>query len=151
VLIGALAFLAIGFLVVLAPPVWAGALDLLPALQPLNGLVTYARFAIAGLVLVPALFLLHSYLPDKRRKIAELTPGIVLTLILWIGATDLFAVYLSAYARNYTNTYAGLASVMIALGFLYMLGAIFIFGAELNAAIRRAGRKRAALAKERPA
>jgi uncharacterized BrkB/YihY/UPF0761 family membrane protein len=29
---------------------------------------------------------------------------------------------------------------MIALGFLYMLGAIFIFGGELNAAILRARR-----------
>jgi membrane protein len=37
-------------------------------------------------------------------------------------------------------TYAGLASVMIAIVFLYSLAAIFIFGSEFNAALRRARR-----------
>ena len=146
VLVGALAFLGLGFLVVLAPPLWTAALRLVPLLQPLKDLVTYARFAITGLILVPALFLVHEFLPAHRHKIGDLTSGILLTLALWIGAAYVFAAYLSAYARNYASTYAGLASVMIALGFLYMLGAIFIFGAELNAAIHRARRKRAALA-----
>jgi membrane protein len=36
-------------------------------------------------------------------------------------------------------TYAGLASVMIAIVFLYSLAAIFIFGGEFNAALIRAG------------
>ena len=36
------------------------------------------------------------------------------------------------------STYAGLASVMIALAFLYTLAAIFVFGGALNAAIMRA-------------
>ena len=39
---------------------------------------------------------------------------------------------------NYVATYAGLASVMIAIVFLYSLSAIFIFGSEFNAALRRA-------------
>jgi membrane protein len=33
--------------------------------------------------------------------------------------------------------YAGLASVVIALVFLYLMAAIFMFGGELNAAICR--------------
>ena len=45
------------------------------------------------------------------------------------------------YVRNYISMYAGLASVMIALVFLYTLGAIFVFGGELNAAIVRERRK----------
>ncbi|HTJ02313.1 MAG TPA: hypothetical protein VL492_05935, partial [Methylovirgula sp.] len=57
----------------------------------------------------------------------------------------LFGVYLSGYARNYVNVYAGLASVMIVLGFLYWLGAIFIYGAELNAAIIQARHKKTLL------
>ena len=44
-----------------------------------------------------------------------------------------FAWYLREMA-NYVATYAGLASIVIALLFLYMVGAIFIFGAEINAA-----------------
>ena len=35
------------------------------------------------------------------------------------------------------TTYAGLASIMIAVVFLYIISAIFILGGELNAAISR--------------
>jgi membrane protein len=149
VLVGAVSFLALGLLVILAPLIWSIAVHLVPQLEPLGGLVTVARFAIAGLVLLFALFLLHEYLPAERRRLRDLAPGILLTLLLWIGAAYLFSAYLSEFARNYTNTYAGLASVMIALGFLYLLGAIFIFGGELNAAILRARRAPAARAPQR--
>jgi membrane protein len=35
------------------------------------------------------------------------------------------------------TTYAGLASIMIAVVFLYIISAIFILGGEFNAAISR--------------
>ena len=40
-----------------------------------------------------------------------------------------------AFANNYVTMYAGLASVIIALVFLYFIAAIFVYGGELNAAI----------------
>ena len=43
--------------------------------------------------------------------------------------------YLARFANNYVTMYAGLASVVIALVFLYFLAAIFVYGGELNAAI----------------
>ena len=46
------------------------------------------------------------------------------------------ASYLTTFA-NYVSTYAGLASIMIALVFLYIVGAIFIIGAEINAALMK--------------
>jgi membrane protein len=63
-----------------------------------------------------------------------------------------FGSYLAGFAYTYVTYYAGLASVMIALVFLYLLASIFIYGADLNAAIR-AGREQAALkqaSSERP-
>ena len=44
----------------------------------------------------------------------------------------------------YVNTYAGLASAMVALVFLYWTASIFIYGGELNAAILRMRSRRAA-------
>ncbi|KAB2854242.1 MAG: hypothetical protein F9K43_30025, partial [Bauldia sp.] len=41
-------------------------------------------------------------------------------------------------ANNYVTTYAGLASAMIALVFLYLTASIFVYGGELNAEIRKA-------------
>jgi membrane protein len=72
----------------------------------------------------------------------DILPGIALTFVLWVVAGVAFGSYLAEFALNYVNTYAGLASVMIALVFLYMLAAIFIFGGELNAALMRARIKR---------
>jgi len=48
-----------------------------------------------------------------------------------------FGQYLARFANNYVTTYAGLASVIIALVFLYFIAAIFIYGGALNAAIIR--------------
>ena len=67
-----------------------------------------------------------------------MAPGILLTIAMWIAAGIAFGSYLAEFARNYVTTYAGLASVMIALVFLYMVAAIFILGGKFNAAILRA-------------
>jgi membrane protein len=137
ILISALALLALAFLVVLAPLIWATLLIYLPGLEPLQNLVTILRFGIAAFVLLFALIILHKFLPAGRRSFWEIAPGILLTFALWVAASAAFGSYLAEFARNYVTTYAGLASVMIALVFLYMLASIFIFGGELNAAILR--------------
>ena len=72
-----------------------------------------------------------------RRQLLTITPGIVVTLLLWLIAGELFGDYLARFAYTYVTYYAGLASAMIALVFLYVIATIFIFGGELNAAILR--------------
>ena len=47
---------------------------------------------------------------------------------------DVFAAYLDRFS-SYVTTYAGLASIMIAIVFLYIVSLIFILGGELNASI----------------
>lgn len=68
----------------------------------------------------------------------DIWPGILVTLIGWIAAGVGFGWYLDSFAGNYVSTYAGLATGMIALVFLYFCAVIFLFGGEINAAIRRA-------------
>ena len=64
-------------------------------------------------------------------------PGIVATLVLWLACGFTFGRYLADFSLTYVTYYAGLASAMIALVFLYYSAWIFIFGGELNAAIAR--------------
>lgn len=135
VLIGALALLTFAFFIVLGPLIWAKVLSYAPGLEPLQQAVTLLRYAITALFLTGALVIAHQWLPAKRMSLAEIAPGVGLTLALSLAFGIAFGSYLSAYAHNYVSTYAGLASVMIALIFLDILAAIFIFGGELNAAI----------------
>ena len=143
VLIGAVALLAFAFLVVLAPLIWWKLVNYVPALQPFGYLITFARFTVAGVVIVIALTIMHLWLPAGRRPIGEVFPGIFATLALWLISGELFGRYLAEFAYGYVTMYAGLASVMIALVFLYINASIFIFGGELNAVlhdIRQEGR-----------
>ena len=138
VLIGAVALLIAAFLVVLGPLIWATAVRILPWLAPFGWIVLFIRVAAASVVIVIALTVVYLFLPAGRRRFIDVLPGIVVTLVLWLIGGTLFGTYLASFAQNYVNTYAGLASVMVALVFLYYSAAIFVFGGELNAAIWRA-------------
>jgi membrane protein len=138
VLVGAAAILAFAFLVVLAPLIWEKLVHYVPTLEPFSGLVTFSRYVVAASVLVIALTILHRFLPVGRRSLIEIAPGIIATLLLWLIAGAAFGRYLASYAFAYVSMYAGLASAMIALIFLYVCATIFIFGGELNSAIGKA-------------
>ncbi|ERT92917.1 hypothetical protein P038_00107 [Brucella abortus 99-9971-135] len=134
VVVGTLSLMAISFLLVLAPLAVRIAEQWFPDIAPFTGTIAFWRYTIAVAVLVLALFMVHIWLPAGRRGLGDILPGIVITLIAWLAAATAFAKYLETFA-NYVSTYAGLASIMVAIVFLYMLSAIFIVGAEINAAI----------------
>jgi membrane protein len=138
VVVGAVALLAVAVLVVLGPLLWAAMVRFVPQLEPLGWIVLFIRAAAASLVIIIALTLLHLFLPAGRRRFRDVWPGILVTLILWLAGGTLFGAYLASFSQAYVKTYAGLASGMIALVFLYYSAAIFVFGSELNAAIWRA-------------
>ena len=137
VLIAAVGLLVLSFLVVLAPLIFASAVRHVPLLEPLWFMFNFLRIAVASIVLIVALVIVHKWLPAGQRQLLTITPGIVVTLLLWLIAGELFGDYLARFAYTYVTYYAGLASAMIALVFLYVIATIFIFGGELNAAILR--------------
>jgi len=94
---------------------------------------SWSSWGTIGIV-AAALLVCHLYLPAGRRRFLDVVPGILLTMIAWAAGAYIFSYYISTFA-NYAATYAGLASIMIALVFLYMTGVIFILGAEINAAL----------------
>ena len=149
VLVAAFALLALGFLVVLAPLMFATWLKYAPWLAPLEQQFTYWRYGIAGFVMVIALVVAHKWLPAGKRSFSDIAPGVIVTLVLWFAAGIGFGRYLAEFANNYVTMYAGLASAMIALVFLYWTSTIFVYGGELNAAIIRQRERR--LAEERAA
>jgi membrane protein len=82
------------------------------------------------------------WLPAGQRSFTRIAPGIVVTLLLWMISGAAFGRYLASYAFAYVSMYAGLASAMIALVFLYVCASIFIYGGELNSVIGEAREKK---------
>jgi len=138
VLVAALLLLTLAFLVVLAPLAFKTALGYAPWIEPLESHFDIARIALATFVIAISLIIIHMWLPCGRRSFRRIWPGIAATITLWLACGIAFARYLANFAGNYVTYYAGLASAMIALVFLYYTAWIFIFGGELNAAIARA-------------
>jgi membrane protein len=92
-----------------------------------------------------AVLMAHKLLPPGRRSFLKIAPGFLLTLVASLLFGALFGTYLAKFASNYVSTYAGLASIMIAIVFLYTLAVIFIYGAELNQIVDRSWREEPAL------
>jgi membrane protein len=127
---------AISALLVAVPVALAFAERSFPLLKNFLEIVANWRLYGTVLFLVVGLMVFHLGLPAGRRRVIDVLPGVLLTLVLWLVGALVFAYYIGTFA-NYAATYAGLASIMIVLVFLYMVGAIFIIGAEFNAALMK--------------
>lgn len=136
VFIATIGFLVISVLLLLAPLIVRLALAHLEWIEPYLGTITLWRYVIASTVIVLGLVAVHIWLPAGKRRFVDIVPGIIFTLVGWLAGSTLFAAYLDNFS-SYVNTYAGLASIMIAVVFLYIVSMIFILGGELNASIRR--------------
>ncbi|HKH81399.1 MAG TPA: YihY/virulence factor BrkB family protein [Methylovirgula sp.] len=144
VLVGSLALLALAFLVVLGPLIISMLGSYLPWVAAAYELLTFARIGIAAVMLATSLILAHLILPAHRLRVRDILPGVAMTFVASIAFGETFGIYLNQYLRNYIATYAGLASVMIALIYLYWVALLFVFGGELNAAIMRARQRQEA-------
>jgi membrane protein len=137
VIVGAVAYLTLAFPIVLAPLIFEVARESSPWLVRPETKFALLRYATASMLLVAALVLVHKWLPAGRRRLAEIAPGVLVTLALWLTVGGVFGRYLAYFAYTYVGYYAGLASGMIALSFLYIASLAFVFGGEINAACMR--------------
>lgn len=141
VIIGA-AFLSIaGAMTVALPLYFQYFQDAAPALYNSIFASERIRTLITMMLALSLLIACHRYLPGVKRPLWTVLPGVALTLVLWWVAAKVFAYYIGGFA-SYSVTYAGLAGIMAALVFLYMMAAIFIYGAEVNGQLDRERRAR---------
>ncbi|WP_273719709.1 MULTISPECIES: YihY/virulence factor BrkB family protein [unclassified Bartonella] len=133
VILGALGLVVISFLLILAPLLIKVMQNHSFFITEHIGIIRVWRYIIAAVVLFVSLLIVHKWLPAEQRKFVDILPGIVVTMSVWFMASIAFAQYLTMF--DYISIYAGLASIMVAIIFLYILSAIFILGGEINAAI----------------
>ncbi|GAA5096263.1 YihY/virulence factor BrkB family protein [Bartonella acomydis] len=133
VILGAVGLVVISFLLVLAPLLIKIMQNQSFFMSEYIGVIRLWRYVIAVVILFVSLLIVHKWLPAERRKFIDILPRVLVTMSVWFMASIAFAHYLAMF--DYISTYAGLASIMVAIILLYILSAIFILGGEINAAI----------------
>ena len=130
---GAFGLIVAAIILIGTPIIWDFLITRMTFLENVSHTVSFVKYTVAISVLILMLITFHQFLPNGRRPLREMAPGIALTIIGIIGGSHLFALYLQTIA-NYTALYAGLAGTMIAIVYLYAISALILFGAEFNAA-----------------
>jgi membrane protein len=95
------------------------------------------RYVVGIGLLYLVVALLYRWLPSRHLPRREILPGAAITVLLWLALAGLFSLYLQNLGR-FSVTYGSLGGIVITLMFFYISGLIFIFGAEINSARRRA-------------
>jgi membrane protein len=137
---------------VIGPALWSYVRPLLAAPWEWGWFYEALRYFVAVAVLYVAVALLYRWLPSRHLPRREILPGAAVTVVLWVTLASLFSLYLRNIGR-FSVTYGSLGGIVITLLFFYFSAVIFIFGAEINSARRRAeaARLRAERAAEREA
>jgi membrane protein len=99
------------------------------------------QWPIALFFVVLSFALLYYWGPDTEQQWLWITPGSVVGVLAWIGASLLFRVYLHFF-NSYSKTYGSLGAVIVLLLWLYISGMAILLGGEINSEIENAAAKR---------
>lgn len=99
------------------------------------------QWPIALFFVVWSFALLYYWGPDTQQKWQWITPGSLIGVLTWIGASLLFRVYLHFF-NSYSKTYGSLGAVIVLLLWLYISGMAIMVGGEINSEIENAAAKR---------
>ncbi len=136
VLMAAIALLAFTFLMVVAPLIWLHLQAAAPeTARELAKFYTPVRYGVSSAVILLVLVITHKYLPAGKRSLRMIAPGVFVTMAAWLGFGAAFGAFLASSLESYVATYAGLASIMIAVIFLNWLAAMLLYGGALNQVI----------------
>jgi len=122
--------------VVIMPIVWQLLEAKLGAGKEILWLRNSVRYGSAFVVLSVLYALLYGWLPDVRQRLASVMPGAVIGASLWVGAAATLSYTLHS-AGKLALIYGSFAGVVATLVFLYISAATLIFGAEVNAVLRK--------------
>ena len=92
------------------------------------------RFVLVPLALVVALAFLYWAGPNVKAPMKWLTPGAVISVVLWVVATVGLGFYFQ-YAAGYVSAYGVLGAVLAFLFWLYVMSVILLFGGSINSVL----------------
>jgi len=134
VLVSAVSVLILAWVVIVAP---ALAARVEPSLtQPLvdsTWLGETVRYSLAAIDIAGLLIAFHLWLAAGKRKVKDVWPGVLFSMVLWLVVASVYSYYLDF--SDYSRFYAGLSQLMVAMIFFQLTALIVILGAEFNRGI----------------
>jgi membrane protein len=89
------------------------------------------RWVGAGFLVMLVWATLYKFLPDTNAPFRIFTPGAITGVVLWLGISYGFGVYLTHF-DSYAATYGALGGGIIFLTWLWLSNIALLFGAEIN-------------------
>lgn len=89
------------------------------------------RWLGAGLLVMLVWAVAYKFLPDTQAPFRIFTPGAITGVLLWLGISYAFGLYIG-YVNTYTTTYGALGGGIIFLTWLWLSNIALLFGAEIN-------------------
>lgn len=101
------------------------------------GVWSVARWPAAAMIAVLVYSLVYYVTPDvEHRSFRWVTPGAVIGVLLWIGASLLLSAYIGGLG-DVGAIYGSFGAAIVLIGWLWLTNAALLFGAELNAEVER--------------
>lgn len=115
--------------------------------QSLVAVWTWLRWPIAIVLLSLAAALVYYTAPAAQPRFPYVTPGAVVSVLIWVLASVAFDYYVRNFA-NYNATYGSMGSFVLLMLYFYISAAVLLYGAEINAFIANHSDQKAAFAEE---
>lgn len=98
---------------------------------------SYAKWPVMVILFALVVAVLHWAAPNVRHGFAWVTRGSLLSIVIWIAASALFAVYVANFA-GYNKTYGTFAGIIVFLVWLWISNIALLLGLEYSAESERA-------------
>ena len=136
-------------LLVVSGPVAASVGDVVGLGEQAQLVFSVARWPVIAVAVVVVVALLYYATPNVRQPAFRwISVGAAAAILVWIAASVAFAVYLATFA-DYSKTYGSLASVVVALLFLWITNLALLLGAEIDSELERSRELQAGVPAER--
>lgn len=124
-------------MIVVWPIVWQYFQVFLPFdAAELTSHISNLSYIIGALLLFFVVSSLYYVLPNVKQTWISVFPGAALVVVGWMGAAQLISLYLSRFDQV-SIIYGSLGGIIASLLFFYILGVIFIYGAEFSFLLKR--------------
>lgn len=92
----------------------------------------YSRYIVLVVIVTFILACFYKYIPGKKLKFRSVALGALITTVLWLTVSYIFAFYVNNFSR-YHVFYGSIAGVIILISWIYLTSVVLLFGGAVNA------------------